>query len=115
MRTVLVAVLLVSDPAGVTVAVVASLLPILAVTWHGSTSTSRLRRSLTDLTGYVFAAEQFPDGVVLSTGTGIVPELDFTLQEGDQATVSVEEAVTVTNVIAVGLGRFGWLADRPPS
>jgi 2-dehydro-3-deoxy-D-arabinonate dehydratase len=80
------------------------------VAWHGRASTSQLRRSPGELTAYLFAAEQFPDGAVLSTGTGIVPEMDFSLQEGDRVTVSIDQVGTVTNVVAVGLGPFGWLA-----
>jgi 2-dehydro-3-deoxy-D-arabinonate dehydratase len=84
-----------------------------AVAWQGTTSTSQLRRAPQELIGFLFAAEQFPEGAVLSTGTGIVPDLDFTLQEGDQVTVRVEGIGAITNGVAVGLAPFGWLADRP--
>jgi 2-dehydro-3-deoxy-D-arabinonate dehydratase len=82
-----------------------------AVAWQGTTSTSQLRRTPQELIRFLFAAEQFPEGAVLSTGTGIVPDLDFTLQEGDRVTVRIEGIGAITNVVAVGLAPFGWLAD----
>ena len=83
-----------------------------AIAWHGSTTTSQLHRLPAEMVGYLFRAEQFPDGVVLSTGTGIVPGMDFTLHEGDQVTVRIPGVGVLANTVAVGPERFGWLADR---
>jgi 2-dehydro-3-deoxy-D-arabinonate dehydratase len=41
--------------------------------FRGSTSTSKLRRSLEELVSWLGRALSFPDGVVLLTGTSIVP------------------------------------------
>ena len=49
----------------------------------GSTSTAALRRSLEELVAYLGRALDFPDGALLMTGTGIVPDASFTLQAGD--------------------------------
>ena len=49
----------------------------------GSTSTAALRRSLEELVAYLGRAMDFPDGALLMTGTGIVPDASFTLQAGD--------------------------------
>ena len=38
---------------------------------------------LDDLVAYLGRAMDFPDGVLLMTGTGIVPEASFSLQSGD--------------------------------
>ncbi|MEU9760793.1 fumarylacetoacetate hydrolase family protein [Streptomyces sp. NPDC047987] len=46
-----------------------------AVTWSGETDTGHLDRRLDDLAGYLFAADVFPDGAVLATGTCLVPDL----------------------------------------
>ena len=67
--------------------------------FSGETSTSRMRRSVPDLVGHLLAAQDFPAGAVLSTGTGIVPELDFTLLDGDVVEVTVEEVGTLTNPV----------------
>jgi len=84
-----------------------------AVAWNGTASTGQLRRSLAELVGYLFRAEQFPDGAVLSTGTGIVPELSFTLREGDVVTVRVQDVGVLVNPVVSGLDHFGWLAGAP--
>ena len=65
----------------------------------GSTSTARMRRSVADLVAHLVAAQDFPAGAVLSTGTGIVPGLDFTLLEGDEVEVTVEHVGTLTNPV----------------
>ena len=36
-----------------------------------------------ELAAWLFAEESFPAGVILSTGTGLVPEMDFSLRPGD--------------------------------
>jgi 2-dehydro-3-deoxy-D-arabinonate dehydratase len=82
------------------------------VAWHGTTSTSQLQRSPGELVGYLFRADHFPAGAVLSTGTGIVPEMDFTLQEGDQVTVAIEDIGVLANTVSSGREQFGWLANR---
>src|SRR6185369_9192328 len=51
--------------------------------WSGTTRTSQLHRSFDGLVEHLYRANVFPQGAVLSTGTGIVPELDFTLAAGD--------------------------------
>jgi 2-dehydro-3-deoxy-D-arabinonate dehydratase len=83
-----------------------------AIAWHGSTTTGQMQRLPLELVGFLFRAEQFPDGVVLSTGTGIVPGMEFTLHEGDQVTVRIPGVGVLANTVAVGRERFGWLADR---
>ncbi len=54
-----------------------------AIAFQGSTSTAGLRRSPAELVDYLARAMDFPDGVLLMTGTGIVPDATFTLQAGD--------------------------------
>lgn len=63
------------------------------------TSTSQLHRSLTDLTTYLFRANEFPAGVFLMTGTGIVPPSEFTLEAGDEVTVTIEGIGTLVNPV----------------
>jgi 2-dehydro-3-deoxy-D-arabinonate dehydratase len=77
--------------------------------FEGGTSTSRLARTLSDLVAALCSAYDFPDGVVLATGTGIVPEMDFALQEGDQVEIDIEQVGRLTNQVVVGKYPFGWL------
>ncbi|MEU4391979.1 fumarylacetoacetate hydrolase family protein [Kribbella sp. NPDC023855] len=78
----------------------------------GTTSTKQLIRELQDLIDVLFAGNDFPDGVVLATGTGIVPELDFALAAGDEVAISISEVGTLTNTVAVGREPFAFLAAQ---
>jgi len=74
-------------------------------TWfEGSASTSTMKRSYQELVTWLFTAMDFPDGVVLSTGTCIVPELGQSLIEGDQVTVRVDQLGSLTTTMAFGRG-----------
>lgn len=75
----------------------------------GTTSTRQLARKLDDLVDYLCRANTFPDGAVLATGTGIVPEMDFALQAGDEVEIEIEEVGRLRNTVAVGLAPFTWL------
>jgi len=71
--------------------------------YAGTTSTSEMVRGFTDLAGWLFRALSFPSGVVLLTGTGVVPGADFTTREGDTIEITSEALGTLTNpVVAVG-------------
>lgn len=78
----------------------------------GTTSTGQLVRELQDLVDVLFVPNEFPDGVVLATGTGIVPELDFALRAGDVVEISISELGTLTNTVAVGREPFAFLVER---
>jgi 2-dehydro-3-deoxy-D-arabinonate dehydratase len=77
-----------------------------------STITSELARGPQELVDWLFRAENFPDGVWLSTGTGIVPPNDFTLREGDVVTVRIDGVGSTTNTVAVGRGNWAFLEQR---
>jgi len=74
--------------------------------WEASTSTERMHRRFDDLLQWAFRGDHHPSGMVLSTGTGIVPELDVTLREGDVVTIAVERIGTLTNTVVVGKDAF---------
>lgn len=82
------------------------------VVWSGATNTSQLRRNLDELVSYLFRANSFPQGAVLSTGTGLVPELDFTLRPGDQVRIEIAQLGVLTNRVA-SIDEFGWLIPDP--
>lgn len=58
--------------------------------FQGETDTARMHRRLTELTGYLARYNDFPNGALLLTGTGIVPDDDFTLQDGDEVIIEIE-------------------------
>ncbi|GAA4172561.1 fumarylacetoacetate hydrolase family protein [Phytohabitans flavus] len=76
-----------------------------AEAWAAETSTARLARTPEDLVSWLTRALDFPAGVVLLTGTGVVPERDFTLRAGDVVTIDVAGVGTLRNpVTVVGTG-----------
>jgi 2-dehydro-3-deoxy-D-arabinonate dehydratase len=66
-----------------------------------ATTLSRMKRTLPELAGWLFKAMDFEQGVFLMTGTCVVPDNTFTLQENDIVNISIEGIGTLTNVIGV--------------
>jgi 2-dehydro-3-deoxy-D-arabinonate dehydratase len=62
-----------------------------ACVWTGATSTSTMHRRLDDLVTDLRRELIFPDGLVLSTGTGLVPARSFTLCPGDAVTMEIDQ------------------------
>lgn len=82
-----------------------------ATVWSGETGTARLRRSLDELVRALFAPTDFPDGAVLATGTGLVPELSFSLTDGDRVEIAIAGVGTLSNPVVRGRDAMSWLAD----
>jgi 2-dehydro-3-deoxy-D-arabinonate dehydratase len=57
--------------------------------FEGRTSLNKIKRSFTELVEWLFRSQSFPHGVILLTGTGIVPEAGFTLQPGDKLRIEI--------------------------
>jgi 2-dehydro-3-deoxy-D-arabinonate dehydratase len=72
-----------------------------SIPWEAETSLGQLNRTLEDLVNYLFRCQDFPHGVILSTGTGIVPPLDVALAAGDIVEINVAGIGTLTNTVAV--------------
>jgi 2-dehydro-3-deoxy-D-arabinonate dehydratase len=82
--------------------------------WHAQTSTAQLHRSLTDLVAYLFRHASFPQGAILSTGTGVVPDLDFSLKLEDQVLIDIDGIGRLANVVRPATEEwFGWLTPAP--
>jgi 2-dehydro-3-deoxy-D-arabinonate dehydratase len=75
------------------------------VAFEGSTSTARITRRFQDLAAWLMAALAFPVGVVLLTGTGIVPDESFSLRAGDVVTIDIPGIGTLTNPVVL-VGRY---------
>jgi 2-dehydro-3-deoxy-D-arabinonate dehydratase len=67
--------------------------------YDDTTSTAKMRRSFDELASYLGRALTLPAGAFLMTGTGIVPDPPFTLQEGDTVTVAVDGLGALTNPV----------------
>jgi 2-dehydro-3-deoxy-D-arabinonate dehydratase len=66
----------------------------------GATRTSRIKRPLRELVDALRKELEFPHGVFLMTGTGVVPPDDFSLQAGDLVRITIGE-LTLENAVAV--------------
>ncbi len=69
------------------------------VVFEGSTSVGRMARSPQELVDWLFRENDFPDGVVLLTGTGIVPPDEFTLHVGDIIRIDIDGIGTLVNPV----------------
>jgi 2-dehydro-3-deoxy-D-arabinonate dehydratase len=82
--------------------------------YQGSTSTATLVRPPADLVAVLGSAIDFPDGVVLATGTGIVPDFEFALRPGDVVEIDIDEVGSLANRVVLGKDAFGWLSEDTP-
>ena len=57
--------------------------------FKGETRTSRMKRPLEELVAYLGRELDFPRGVFLMTGTGIVPPQDFSMERGDLVRITI--------------------------
>lgn len=57
--------------------------------FDGATSTARMKREPVELCQWLGSELSFPNGVLLMTGTGLVPDESFTLQSGDVVEIAV--------------------------
>ena len=69
-----------------------------ALVFKDEIDTSQMKRLPEELTDYLGKELAFPGGAFLMTGTGIVPEDDFTLEPGDLVRISVGDLVLENEV-----------------
>jgi 2-dehydro-3-deoxy-D-arabinonate dehydratase len=69
------------------------------VLFRDTTATSQLHRTLSDLVAYLLRHNEYPAGVFLMTGTGIVPPSEFTLQDGDEVTIRIDGIGSLVNPV----------------
>ncbi|HMB05116.1 MAG TPA: fumarylacetoacetate hydrolase family protein [Isosphaeraceae bacterium] len=70
--------------------------------FDGSTSVARMVRRLEDLIDWLGRDNVFPAGVILLTGTGVVPPDDFTLRPDDLVRITVDGIGTLANPVVQG-------------
>ena len=68
------------------------------IVFEDEINTSQMKRSPEELAAYLGKELAFPGGTFLMTGTGIVPEEDFTLGSGDLVEISVGDLVLKNEV-----------------
>jgi 2-dehydro-3-deoxy-D-arabinonate dehydratase len=68
--------------------------------FEGNIAISQMKRTPKELVSFVYKECSFPYGCLIMTGTGIVPEHDFTLKNGDEIKISIEGIGTLVNPVA---------------
>ena len=69
--------------------------------FEGNTSVEQIKRPFSELVSYLFRSQTFPHGVVLLTGTGVVPPEGFTLQRDDRIQIAIDGIGTLENPVEV--------------
>jgi 2-dehydro-3-deoxy-D-arabinonate dehydratase len=72
-----------------------------AVVFTGETRAGQIKRTFAELVEYLFRSQQFPNGVVLLTGAGVVPPDSFTLEADDRVRITISGIGTLENRVAV--------------
>ncbi len=72
------------------------------IVFEGKTGVDQMARTMEDLMEWLWRDNSFPNGVLLMTGTGVVPESDFTLRPGDRVEVSIDGIGTLSNPVVQG-------------
>jgi 2-dehydro-3-deoxy-D-arabinonate dehydratase len=67
--------------------------------FEGSTRLSEMARSFPDLLAWLGKDNSFPHGVILLTGTGIVPPDTFSLASGDTVSIDITSIGRLTNKV----------------
>jgi len=69
------------------------------IIFEGQTSVSQMKRSFKELINYLYRCQIFPHGVVLLTGTGIVPDNEFNLKPKDRIMIKIDGIGVLENTV----------------
>ena len=69
--------------------------------FSGETHAGQIKRSFTELVEYLFRSQQFPNGVILLTGAGVIPPDAFTLAAGDRVRITISGVGTLENAVVI--------------
>ncbi|MCA9424739.1 MAG: fumarylacetoacetate hydrolase family protein [Candidatus Omnitrophica bacterium] len=71
-----------------------------SVLFEGTATLNQMKRTPVELVEFLYRENSFPKGCLLMTGTGIVPESDFTLQRGDEIRIRIDPIGTLMNPVS---------------
>ena len=72
------------------------------VVFEGQTGIDQMARTFEELICWLGRDNSFPAGVMMMTGTGIVPDSDFTLRPGDVVDITIDGIGTLSNPVVQG-------------
>ena len=67
--------------------------------FRGETDLAQMARTFENLIDWLGRENEFPQGALLLTGTGIIPPDEFTLEDGDSVTIEITGIGTLTNPV----------------
>lgn len=67
--------------------------------FSGQTDLTQIIRPFEELASFLFRETSFENGVMLMTGTGIIPGDDFTLKAGDVVEITIDNIGTLINTV----------------
>ena len=67
--------------------------------FQGACTLNAMKRKPNELVEYLYRESTFPHGCLLMTGTGIVPDGDFTLASGDEVHIAIDTIGTLMNTV----------------
>lgn len=70
-----------------------------ASVFKGQTEVSQIKRPFSELIEFLFREMSFPNGVLLMTGTGVVPPDNFSLQAEDEILITIDHIGTLINTV----------------
>ena len=71
------------------------------VVFKGETDINNIKRRFDELLDYLGRSQSFPHGAMLLTGTGVVPDEDFTLAARDVVSITISGIGTLENPVLV--------------
>jgi 2-dehydro-3-deoxy-D-arabinonate dehydratase len=69
------------------------------VVYKSDVEINQIKRGFEELASFLYRECTFPNGSFLMTGTGIVPTSEFTLQSGDEISITIDNIGTLVNEV----------------
>lgn len=82
-----------------------------AEVFAGEIPLAAMRRTPEELVAYLCRSQPYPEGAVLTTGTGIVPGMEFTLRTGDVVDIDLGPVGRLSNPVVEGTAPMEWLVE----
>src|SRR5258708_22227177 len=74
--------------------------------WKATPTTRELKLPFHELVTYLLLEDSFPHGVLLCTGTALVPDRPFSLEEGDVVHITIDPLGTLSNPVVRGKAKL---------
>ena len=71
------------------------------ICFEGATAVNKMARELGDLVNWLGRENLFPEGCFFLTGTGVVPDKEFTLLPGDVVNIEIDQLGKLTNIVSM--------------